>query len=338
MEDKDFISTTEADLIVKIITLIEQGRSSVIRQTQNIMTITYFEIGKYIVHFEQNGNIRAKYAKKTLENLSKQLTIKFGKGFGVDVLSNMRKVYSIFQNSDKVCRKSELLATTWSNLLFLSRLDNQNERDFYLIETNKQRWSLNELKRQFNSSLYERLVLSKDKEKIWELSKQGQIITEAKDLIKEPYILEFLGLEEKSSFAENDLETAIINKIERFMLELGKGFLFESRQKRITFDEKHFHVDLVLYNRILKCFVLIDLKIGELTHQDLGQMQMYVNYYDRFVKMEDENPTIGIVLCKDKSNALVEITLPKDNNQIFAAKYLLYLPDKEELKRQIENM
>jgi len=210
------------------------------------------------------------------------------------------------------------------------------ERKFYEIEAVKQNWSLRELERQFNSSLYERLALSRDKHRVKELSQKGHILTTPQDAIKEPYVLEFLGLKEESAYSESDLESAIINRIEHFMLELGKGFLFSGRQVRLTFNEDHFFVDLVFYNRLLKCFVLIDLKIGKLKHQDLGQMQMYVNYYDRYVRAEDENKTIGIILCKDKNKALVEITLPKENEQIFARKYQLYLPSKEELKRQLE--
>jgi predicted nuclease of restriction endonuclease-like (RecB) superfamily len=194
------------------------------------------------------------------------------------------------------------------------------------------------LERQFNSSLYERLALSRDKEAVKKLSQEGQIINGAKDLVKEPLILEFLGVAEQPAFSETDLETAIIDKIEKFMLELGKGFLFEARQKRFTFDEDHFFIDLVLYNRLLRCYVLIDLKIGKLKHQDLGQMQMYVNYYDRHVKTEDENLTIGIILCKDKNDALVEITLPLANEQIFATKYQMYLPSKDELSKQLKNL
>ena len=192
------------------------------------------------------------------------------------------------------------------------------------------------MQRQLNTSLYERLVLSKNKKKVIELSKKGQIVNEPKDIIKNPYILEFLGLEEKPFYSETDLETAIINEIEKFMLELGRGFFFGGRQVRFTFDEKHFFVDLVFYNRLLKCFVIIDLKIGELEHSDLGQMQMYVNYYDRKVKDKTENPTIGIIICKNKKDAIVEITLPENQKQIFASQYKLYLPSKEALKKLIE--
>jgi predicted nuclease of restriction endonuclease-like (RecB) superfamily len=192
-------------------------------------------------------------------------------------------------------------------------------------------WSVRELQRQINTGLFERLALSTDKQKIKQLAAKGQIIEKPEDVLKSPFVLEFLGLQEKASFSETDLETAIISKIEHFLLEMGKGFLFQGRQVRFSFDEEHFFVDLVLYNRLLQCFVLIDLKIGKLKHQDIGQMQMYVNYYDRFIKQDFEKTTIGIIICKDKSEAVVEITLPKENNQIFASQYKLYLPSKVEL-------
>ncbi|MFV0555293.1 MAG: YhcG family protein [Mangrovibacterium sp.] len=233
--------------------------------------------------------------------------------------------------------KSEKLSSifnlSWSHYLFLMRIDNENERKFYEIESAENNWSLKELKRQFNTSLYERLALSRDKEGVMKLAQEGQVITRFEDTIKEPYTLEFLGLPEDKRYSESELEQSIIDKLEHFLLELGKGFLFVGRQVRFTFSEKHFKVDLVFYNRILKCFVLVDLKIGEVTHQDLGQMQMYVNYYDREMRMEDENKTIGIVLCKDKNEAVVRYTLPEENNQIFATKYQTVLPSKEEFKR-----
>jgi len=206
------------------------------------------------------------------------------------------------------------------------------ERKFYEIESQSNNWSVRELKRQFDSSLYERLVLSRDKKGVKELSEKGQILNVPKDAIKEPYVLEFLGLGEKERYSESDLEKAIIDKIEQFLLELGKGFAFVARQKRISFDERHFFIDLVFYNRLLKCFLLIDLKIGDLAHQDVGQMQMYVNYYDREMKLEDENNTIGLILCKEKSELLVEYTLPKSNSQIFASRYETVLPSKKELQ------
>ncbi len=236
--------------------------------------------------------------------------------------------------SKETLSSSGQFTLSWSQYVFLIGINNNEERRFYEIEATAGGWTLPELKRQFNSGLYERLALSRDKSEVRNLADTGQIITNPKDLIKDPYVLEFLGLDEKTKYSESELETAIINKLEHFLLELGKGFLFEARQKRFTYDEDHFLVDLVFYNRLLRCYVIVDLKIGKLTHQDLGQMQMYVNYFDRHVKLEDENSTVGIILCKKKHDALVEITLPKDTN-IHASEYQLYLPDKEELKRKL---
>jgi predicted nuclease of restriction endonuclease-like (RecB) superfamily len=225
-------------------------------------------------------------------------------------------------------------ALSWTHYVFLPGIENVDERSFYEIESTKQHWTVRELKRQFDSSLYERLALSRDKKGVRQLARAGQLISQPKDLLKEPMVLEFLGLGEQARYSESDLESAIIDKLEHFLLELGKGFLFEARQRRFTFDEEHFFVDLVFYNRLLRCYVLLDLKIGKLTHQHLGQMQMYVNYFDRFVKLENEHPTIGIVLCKKKHDALVEITLPEDAN-IHAKEYQLYLPSKEELRLKL---
>lgn len=217
---------------------------------------------------------------------------------------------------------------SWSHYLQLMRITNIDERHFYEIEAAKNDWSLSELKRQFNSSLYERLALSKDKKTVAQLATKGQIIELPQDLIKDPYVLEFLGLSELPEYSETELENRIINNLQKFLLELGRGFTFVGRQVRFTFEEEHFRVDLVFFNRILRCFVLFDLKIGELKHQDIGQMQMYVNYYDRKVKLPEENPTIGIILCKDEKQSIVEMTLPIDNNQIFASKHETILPSK----------
>jgi len=231
---------------------------------------------------------------------------------------------------------ADIFPLSWSHYVILSKIKDSNERLFYEIESTQSNWSVREMERQLNSSLFERLALSKDKKKVKELANKGQIIDKPEDVLKTSYVLEFLGLEEKATYTESDLETAIINKIEHFLLEMGKGFLFQGRQVRFSFDEEIFFVDLVLYNRLLQCFVLVDLKIGKLKHQDIGQMQMYVNYYDRHVKLKYEKPTIGIIICKDKSDAVVEITLPKDNKTIFAKEYKLYLPTKAELKKLIE--
>lgn len=215
------------------------------------------------------------------------------------------------------------------------RIENSDERNFYEIEAVRSNWSVRTLQRQYNSSLYERIALSKDKSEVLRLSSEGNVIAKPQDIIKQPTVLEFLGIEEKSKYTESDLETAIIDKLQKFLLEMGKGYLFEARQKRFTFNEDNFYVDLVTYNRLLHCYVLIDLKIDKLTHQDIGQMQMYVNYYDRYEKLDTENPTIGILLCKEKNDALVEITLPKDAN-IYASEYKLYLPDKKVLQNKLK--
>jgi len=245
-----------------------------------------------------------------------------------ETLSRISAAFSELANGFKL---------SWSHYVVLLTLDNPEERSFYEIEAAANSWSVRELERQMSSSLYERLALSRDKEEIRRLAKEGQIVEKAADLIKNPLVLEFLGLEEKTAYSEEELETAIIDKLEQFLLELGKGFLFEARQKRFTFDNDHFYVDLVFYNRLLRCYVLIDLKRDKLTHQDLGQMQMYVNHFDRHVKTGDEAPTIGIVLCHRKNDALVELTLPSDAN-IYSSKYQLYLPSKQELKNQLESI
>lgn len=298
------------------------------------MVYTYFEIGRTIVEEEQNGNIRAEYGKQVMIELSKKLTEEFGKGFSRRNLEQMRQFYLTYSKTQTVSAEFNL---SWSHYLKLMRIDNENERKFYEIESFENNWSLRELQRQYDSALYERLALSRDKQGIKELSEKGQIIQTAKDSLKDPYILEFIGLPESNKYSESKLEQEIIDKLEQFLLELGKGYTFVGRQVRITFDDKHFRIDLVFYNRILQSFVLIDLKIGEITHQDLGQMQMYVNYYDRYVKLDTENKTIGIILCKSKNDTLVEITLPENNEQIFASKYETVLPSKERLKQLMEN-
>jgi len=331
----------------QILELLVQSKKNVKTAVNIAMVYTYYEIGKRIVEEEQHGNGRADYGVYLLKELSEYLTEKFGKGFSSDNLKLMRRFYVIYsqdQIGETVFPQSETLpriATgrkfylSWSHYLKLMRISNVDERHFYEIEAAKNDWSLSELNRQFDSSLYERLVLSTDKDKVKRLSEEGHIIEKPNDLIKDPFVLEFLGLPERPEYSENELETRIIDNLQKFLLELGKGFTFVGRQERFTFEEEHFFVDLVFYNRLLKCFVLFDLKIGELKHQDIGQMQMYVNYYDRKVKLPDENNTIGIVLCKDKKDSVVEMTLPENNTQIFASKYETVLPSKEELKKLI---
>jgi len=324
------------ELFIKISELIKTARCKTLKTVNQKMVHTYFQIGKMIIEDEQKGNKRAEYGKYILKNLSKRLSEEFGKGFSVQNLENMRKFYLIYSESEKSQTPFRIFENndstlSWSHYQILVRIENQEERDFYLIEAQKNNWSVRELKRQFDSALYERLALSRDKQGIKELSEKGQLIEKPADAKKDPYILEFLGLPEHHHYSESVFEQEIINKLQHFLLELGKGFTFVCRQVRLTFDEKHFRVDLVFYNRLLKCFVLIDLKIGELTHQDIGQMQMYVNYHDRYVKLPEENKTIGIILCKDKNQSLVEITLPESNDQIFASRYKTVLPDKKTL-------
>lgn len=353
----DLKTNKQKDFYSKVAALLEEARQSVVQSINHAMVATYFEIGRLIVENEQKGKERATYGKAVLKELSQKLNTQFGKGFSVYNLERMRKFYLVYnervaniEKSASLLRKSEkrksatalrkldkAFVLSWSHYLQLIKIDDAEERNFYEIETANNNWSVRELDRQYNSSLYERLVLSRDKKEIKQLSEKGQILSKPVDAIKEPYVLDFLGLEEKEKYTETDLETAIINKLEHFLKELGKGFLFVGRQQRLSIEDENFYVDLVFYNRLLHAFILIDLKIGKLKHQDLGQMQMYVNYYDRYVKTADENPSIGIVLCKQKNKTLVEITLPKENQQIFASKYQTVLPSKAELKKLIEN-
>ena len=279
-----------------------------------------------------------------LKELSGFLNGKFGKGFSVANLKNARQFFLTYapsiQNSTTAeleIEKSQSMISlfgdkntssisqsmigesypfrlSWTHYLILMRIQNPDERRFYEIEASKEQWTVRQLQRQYGSSLYERLALSRDKDAVMKLAKDGQTIEKPRDVLKNPLVLEFLGMDEKAKYSESDLETAIIDKLEKFLLELGKGFLFEARQKRFTFDEEHFMVDLVFYNRLLKCYVLIDLKTDKLKHQDLGQMQMYVHYFDRYVKTNDEHPTVGILLCQEKNDAIVELTLPEGEN------------------------
>ncbi|WP_066438863.1 YhcG family protein [Chryseobacterium sp. CCH4-E10] len=328
-------------LLQNISSLLDNARRKVAVAVNQTIVLTYYEIGRMIVEDEQNGENRAEYGKAVLKDLSLHLTEKFGKGFSVENLDRMRffyKTYSEQISSTLLTNSSNIIQQTtsvnfnlsWSHYLKLMRIKDINERKFYEIESYKNNWSLRELQRQYDSALYTRLFLSKNKEEILQLAEKGQIVEKPKDLIKDPYVLEFLGLSEKPNYSESDLESGLIDKLEHFLLELGNGFTFVGRQQRITFEEKHFYINLVFYNRILRCFVLIDLKIGELKHQDIGQMQMYVNYFDREKLLEGENKTIGIILCQDKSEALVQYTLPEDNEQIFASKYFTVLPSKQD--------
>lgn len=350
------------ELVKNIRQLIVASKGELARIVNNTLIETYFHVGRLIVEFEQDGNQRAGYASQTLKKLSLQLTKEFGRGFSVDNLEHMRKFYiaynssysinnkkkpakpAINQKSETLSRKlkkspapQSLFRLNWSHYVFLLRIDNVQERKFYEIESANENWSLRELKRNYESSLYERLTLSRNKSKVRELSKKGHVIKQPADAIKDPYVLEFLGLPEMEAWSENQFEMAIINKIEDFLREMGKGFLFVARQQRIPVEEDEHRIDLVFYHRILRCFVLIDLKLGNLTARDIGQMQLYVGYYDNEVKEEQENPTIGIVLCKNKKESIVKYTLPKNNKQIFASRYKMYMPDKSDFQQLMED-
>ncbi|HRH59622.1 MAG TPA: PDDEXK nuclease domain-containing protein, partial [Chitinophagaceae bacterium] len=309
--------------------LIRQVQNNLYRVVNTTLAETYFHTGRLIIEFEQSGSKRAAYAKETLTKLSVKLIKEFGKGYSVDNLENMRNFYLAYkddyfqfhknQKSETVSRKSSSIEKsetasrkssspfklTWSHYLILMHIENLAERKFYEIECYNENWVVRELKRQYDSSLYERLVLSRNKKKVKDLSKKGHIISRPQDAIKDPLVLEFLDLDEKDFYSENDLEEAIISKLEEFLKELGKGFLFVCRQHRFRVDSTDYKIDLVFYQRILRCFVLIDLKMGSLEHKDIGQMQYYVNYYDRKIKDKSENKTIGIILCKDKKESIV---------------------------------
>lgn len=362
-------------LVKLCLTTHEQMQLRAARSVNTELVVRNWLFGWYIVEFEQHGADRAIYGGKVIEQLSDELKEMLGRGFSARNLEMYRRFYRehqtisqtvsadsseiipiadqlskpipqtlsafsgdvLLQLSQISARISKSFMLSWSHYVVLMTIDNYDERRFYEIEALENSWSVRELERQIASSLYERLALSRDKEEIIRLSREGQVIEKSADLIKNPLVLEFLGLEEKPSYSEEQLESAIIDRLEHFLLELGKGFLFEARQKRFTFDNDHFYVDLVFYNRLLHCYVLIDLKRDKLTHQDLGQMQMYVNYFDRYVKLDDELPTVGILLCRRKNDAVVELTLPEEAN-IYASQYQLYLPSKQELKSQLERI
>ena len=309
---------------------IVAAQKQVYAAVNSAMVIAYWNIGKQI--YEACGeNERAEYGKQLLQYLADKLTQEFGKGFTVANLRNMRQFFLTFQNRNAV--RSEL---SWTHYRSLMRVDDEVARQFYLEEAVKCGWSSRQLDRQINSFYYQRILASKDKGSVAAEIDTLEPKPEYEKIIKDPYVLEFLDLPANEHFYESDLEQALIDHLQKFLLELGRGYSFVARQKHFNVEGRHFYIDLVFYNYILKCFVLIDLKIGDLTHQDIGQMQMYVNYYTRKMMNEGDNPPIGIVLCADKSDTLVEYTLPEDNKQIFAAKYLPYMPTKEELRRELK--
>ena len=311
-------------------TVLENARSNAYRAVNFEMVSAYWQIGKVIVEEEQEGEKRAEYGKSLINCLAQKLTQDYGKGFTERNLWYIRDFYLKFRKVNAL--RSEL---TWTHYRLLLRIEKEEARQFYMIESVNSNWSTRELERQINSLLYERIALSKDKEKVKELSKKGQIIKTPKDIIKEQYVLEFLGLKDNTNLHESELEQLLINKLKQFLLELGKGFSLVARQKRISVGTDHYYIDLVFYNYILKCFILIDLKLGKLTHKDIGQMDFYVRYYEKEEKQDSDNPTIGLILCSAKNESMVKYTLLDENKTIFASKYKLCLPTEEELKKEI---
>lgn len=320
-------NTTQSERIYdRIRKIIEHARGNIARAINTEMVVAYWYVGREIVEEEQRGKSRAGYGEAILKNLSEKLTADFGKGFDESNLRNIRQFYLTYPKCDTL--RHEL---SWSHYRILMRVGKEHARSFYEVECINNNWSARELERQKGSLLFERLALSKDKKGLMKLARRGQELQTYNDMIKDPYVLEFTGLSPQSKLYESKLEQALIDNLSKFLLELGKGFTFVARQKRISLDGDHFYIDLVFYNTILKCYVIVDLKIGKLVHQDIGQMQMYVNYYDRELKQSDDSPTVGLILCEDKKDAVVRYTLAQGNKQIFASRYKLYLPTEREL-------
>lgn len=314
-------------------TILDNARKNVYYAVNFEMVQAYWSIGRVIVEEEQKGKNRADYGKYLIRELSRRLTNEYGRGFDERNLWYMKAFYLNFPKLNSL--RSEL---TWTHYRLLLRVENQSTRDFYMIESINNKWSTRELERQINSLLYERLALSRDKKKVIELSKKGQIIEKPSDIIKDPYILEFLGLNDKFSYKEKDLEKALLDKLQAFILELGKGFSLVSRQYRINVDNEHYYVDLVFYNYLLKCFFLVELKSGKLNHTDIGQMDFYVRYFEKEVKKINDNPTIGLILCTGKNEVMARYTLLNDKRNVFASKYRLYLPSEEEIRKGLESV
>lgn len=319
-----------ARFITEIKSLIAQSKEKAIRAVDHERTLLYWHIGKRIFEEEQQGQDRAGYGAYLTKYIAEQLEPEYGTGYSRRQIELMRQFYRSFPIANTLY--SQL---SWSQYKLLIRIEDQDKRDFYIAEAVKNNWTVRQLERQIDSSLYERLLLSNDKESVLAVAKGDKQPSDAREIIKDPMYLEFLGLKREASYYEKDLEAAIITHLQEFLLEMGNGFSFVARQKRIHLEGDEFFVDLVLYNRLLQCFVIIELKTHKLTHQDLGQLQMYVNYYDRVEKLERENPTIGILLCARKNDSLVRFTLPEGNKTIFASQYEIYLPTEQQLIEEV---
>jgi predicted nuclease of restriction endonuclease-like (RecB) superfamily len=324
-------------LINEIRSIINTSQAKAIRSVDSERVLMYWQIGKVIFEEEQQGKSRADYGSSLIKSISNEFQPQFGTGFSIRQLEMNRQFYRLFPNTNAL--RSQF---SWTHYRTLIRIDNPDKREFYIAEADKNNWTARQLERQVNSQLFERLLLSNDVQSVLAVARNEKLAVDAKEIIKDPMILEFLGLKKDASYFEKDLENSIISHLHDFILELGNGFAFVARQKRIHIDGDEFFIDLVFFNRILQCFVIIEIKTTKLTHQDIGQLQMYVHYYDRFEKQDFENPTIGILLCTDKNDAVVKITLPEDNNTIIASKYQLYLPTEqqliEEVKKEIEKL
>ena len=331
--EKNVSLTNQETFVGEIRTIIDNARSAAIRSVDFNRVQMYWNIGRRIVEEEQHGKERADYGTYLIKNLAKELEPEYGSGFGVRQLEQSRQFYRTYPIANTL--RSQL---NWSQYRRLIQIEDPDKREYYELESVNGGWTARETERQINSMLYERLLLSNEKEKVLAVARNQRIPESPTEVIKDPMVLEFLGLERKAAYYEKDLESAIISHIAEFLLEMGKGFSFVARQKRILLEDDEFFADLVFYNHLLRCFVVVELKTGKLTHQDLGQLQMYVNYYDRCEKQEDENPTIGILLCSDKNDTVVKMALPEENSTILASKYQLYLPTTEQLIKEIDEV
>jgi len=345
MKKNELIQEHYGTLFEKVAGIFTAARAKAVKEINLVQVRAYHEIGREIVEFEQQGKLRAEYGEELIIKLSKDLSKRFGRGFSERNLRNMRAFYAAFPIRQTVSAESEkpvlpadsfIPVLSWSHYCELLKLDDILARSFYEKESAHNNWSVRELKRQINAMLFERLALSRDAKAVMRLAKKGLIVERPEDAVKDPYVLEFLNLKEEHAYTEGQLEQALIDKLQDFLLELGKGFAFVARQKRITIANRHYHIDLVFYNRILKCFVLIDLKKGEFDHADAGQMNFYLNYFKENEKMEGENNPIGLILCAGKDDLFAHYVLGGLSNKVFASKYKLALPSESELKQKLQ--
>lgn len=313
--------------------IIADAQTNAVRSVDFCRVQMYWQIGRRIVEEEQGGEQKAEYGKYIIRNLSKELQPEFGSGFGVRQLEQSRQFYLEYPIANAL--RSQF---NWTQYRALIQISDKDKREFYELEASHNNWTAREMERQIHSQLYERLLLSSDKDAVMAVARRERMPQSPREMVKDPMVLEFLGLERRSSYYEHDLETALIDHLQEFLLELGNGFTFVARQKRLLLDDDEFFADLVFYNRLMRCFVVIELKTGKATHGDLGQLQMYVNYYDRYVKTDEENPTIGILLCAEKNDTLVKLSLPADNTTIVASKYQLYLPTEAQFKAEVDKV